>query len=89
MDDLCTFTPPNNEKSNVADATGIPAFHEFHGANKNIQRRIGAIDVRKERGSDSVFLQRDTGVIGFHQFFEIVGVANVDETKILLCTGCP
>jgi hypothetical protein len=84
LNDLRTFLPPDVQEAHARHAPGVPAFHEFFGANQDVEGRMGTIDTLKERTADGVLLQHNFRSIRFDQFLEFGSVANVDQAKVVL-----
>ncbi len=87
LDDLRAFLPPDVQEAHVGHAPGVPALHEFFGADEDGEAGIGTADAAKQRGGEGVFFQRHAGRVGFHQFLEFCNVADVNQAEVVLCAS--
>ena len=82
LDDLRTFLSADVEQSHRADAPAVPSFDELLCTDEDIDRAVRLVDVAEEAFGHDIFgFVDDAAVICLDEFFESVGIADVDEPK--------
>ena len=88
LDDLRTFLSADVEQSHRADAPAIPSLDELLCADEDVDGAVRLVDVAEEAFCHDIFgFPDDAAVICLDKFFESVGIADVDESKVV-GAGC-
>ena len=82
LDNLRTFLSADVEQSHRADAPAVPSLDELLCADEDIDGAVRLVDVAEETFGHDIFrFADDAAVICLDEFFESVGIANVNEPK--------